>query len=262
MITLDIHNNESKKDRKVALFSSIGSILLFIIVTILIKFTISEPLPVDLPPLKSDEVIEEFIVERTKVEITDKGGSAGMEGGSASNHTIDNPKPQTEEILTQTNNPDNQVFSGKSENNNTENNNTNKSTSTAKSPNPFGSGGSGGEKGAGRGGKGPFGDDTGSGGHGNGGEGTGTGQTRREPRQRLSDPSPVESNYSGIVVLMVTINAEGSVVKATNVSSESTITDIRIVNQYINNVRSSVRFNKMPGTKPQVQKLTISVKAS
>ena len=261
MITLEIQNNESKKDRKVALFSSVGTIVLFIVVTILIKFTISPPLPIDLPPLKSDEVIEEFIVERTNVEVTDKGGSAGMEGGTASNHKLDNPQEQTEEILTQTSNPDNQVFSGKSENHNTNNNNTNTSTSTAKSPNPFGSGGSGGEKGAGRGGKGPFGDDTGSG-HGSGGEGSGTGQTKRDPRQRLSDPNPVESNYSGIVVLTVTINADGSVVKATNVSSESTITDIRIVNQYINNVRSSVRFNKMPGTKPQVQKLTISVKAS
>ena len=59
MITLNIQNNESKKDRKVALFSSIGSITLFIVVTILIKFTISPPLPVDLPPLRSDEVIEE-----------------------------------------------------------------------------------------------------------------------------------------------------------------------------------------------------------
>ncbi len=261
MITLDIHNNESKKDRKVALFSSVGSILLFIIVTILIKFTISPPLPIDLPPLKSDEVIEEFIVERTNVEVTDEGGSAGMEGGTASNHKLDDPQEQTEEILTQTSNPDNQVFSGKSENHNTDNNNTNKSTSTAKSPNPFGSGGSGGEKGAGRGGDGPFGKDNGSG-TGEGGDGHGSGVTRRDPRQRLSDPAPVESNYSGIVVLMVTINAEGSVVKANNINGESTITDARIINQYISNVKSSVRFNKMPGTKPQNQKITISVKAS
>ena len=261
MITLDIHNNESKKDRKVALFSSVGSILLFIIITILIKFTISPPLPIDLPPLKSDEVIEEFIVERTNVEVNDEGGSAGMEGGTASNHKLADPQEQTEEILTQTSNPDNQVFSGKSENNNSDNNNTNTSTSTAKSPNPFGSGGSGGKNGAGRGGDGPFGKDTGSG-HGEGGDGHGSGTTRREPRQRLSDPAPVESNYSGIVVLMVTINAEGSVVKANNINGESTITDARIINQYISNVKSSVRFNKMPGTKPQNQKITISVKAS
>ncbi len=261
MITLEIQNNESKKDRKIALFSSVGTIVLFIVVTILIKFTISPPLPIDLPPLRSDEVIEEFIVERTNVEITDKGGSAGMEGGTASNHKLDDPQEQTEEILTQTSNPDNQVFSGKSENHNTDNNNTNKSTSTAKSPNPFGSGGSGGEKGAGRGGKGPFGDDTGSG-HGNGGEGNGNGVTRKEPRQRLSDPAPVESNYSGIVVLNVTINAEGNVIKAVNLSSESTITDVRIVNQYISNVKSSVKFNKKPGSTPQTQKITISVKAS
>lgn len=261
MITLEIHNNESKKDRKVALFSSVGSILLFIIITILIKFTISPPLPIDLPPLKSDEVIEEFIVERTNLEVTDEGGSAGMEGGSASNHKLDDPQEQTEEILTQTSNPDNQVFSGKSENHNTDNNNTNKSTSTAKSTNPFGSGGSGGEKGAGRGGDGPFGKDNGSG-TGEGGDGHGSGLTRRDPRQRLSDPAPVESNYSGIVVLMVTINAEGSVVKASNINGESTITDARIINQYISNVKSSVRFNKMPGTKPQNQKITISVKAS
>ena len=113
---------------------------------------------------------------------------------------------------------------------------------------------------SGRGSDSGFGDDEGY--SGSGGKGTGSGQTRREPRQRLSDPTPVESNYSGTVVLMLIINAEGTVVKAINLNGESTITDARIINQYISNVKSSVRYNKMPGTKPQVQKLTINVKAS
>ena len=94
------------------------------------------------------------------------------------------------------------------------------------------------------------------------GAGNGGNQRNREPRILLIEPSSVESNIAGIIVFMVTINAEGSVVKANNINSETTITDLRIINQYISNVKSSVRYNKMPGTRPQNQKLTINVKAN
>ena len=50
--------------------------------------------------------------------------------------------------------------------------------------------------------------------------------------------------------------------KTTFKNGETTITNNQIINQYISNVKSFDRFNKMPGTPPQNQKIRISVKVS
>jgi hypothetical protein len=60
----------------------------------------------------------------------------------------------------------------------------------------------------------------------------------------------------------VTINAEGNVIKAVNLNNETTITDQRIIQQVISNVKSQVKYNKKPGTTPQTQRLRIDVKAT
>lgn len=259
MASLLLNDHESKKDRKIALLSAIIFFIVFIFISIILKFTINPPLPVDLPPLKSDEVIEEFIVENVKIYKEDEG-SEGQSGGTSSDDKLDDPKPQTENILTQNIKSDNTAFSGKSDNTNTENNNTNTSTSTSPSPNPFGSGGSGGGNKGGRGGHG-FGNDDGEGvGSGNG-NGSG-GNKPREPRIRLNEIESVESNQSGAIYILVTINAEGNVIKAVNLNNETTITDQRIIQQVIANVKSQVKYNKKPGTTPQTQRLRIDVKAT
>ncbi len=43
---------------------------------------------------------------------------------------------------------------------------------------------------------------------------------------------------------MVTINAEGTLVKAINLNGKSNFIDARVINQYIANVKSSVRYKK------------------
>lgn len=257
MYTLEIQNTEAKKDRKIALFWSIGSVLLFILITIIMRFTIKPPLPVDLPPLKSDEVIEMFEVDRTNVEVTKEAGSEGQQGGDPSDAPLSEPQPQTEKVLAQNTPSETQVVSGNSNNHNSDNNITNTSTSTSPSRNPFGTGGSGGGNRGGRGGSG-FGNDTGTG-HGEGGSGSGSGRTERAKRTLVSYPDKVDSDQSGNVVLQVVINAEGDVVKASVVSGKTTITDQRVINQVISNVKKQAKFNKMPGTTPQSQILQLAV---
>lgn len=260
MHSLEIQHTEAKKDRKVALIYSLGSVVLFILITIFMRFTIKPPLPVDLPPLKSDEVIEMFEVDRTNVKITDEAGSEGQEGGDPSDAPLSDPQPQSEQILTQNSPSENQAFSGKSNNNNTENNPTNTTTSTSPSKNPWGSGGSGGGDKGGRGGKG-FGDDTGTG-TGEGGPGSGSGKTERAARTRLTSPEAVvDSDQSGVVYIQVTINAEGDVIKAISLSGETTITNQRVINQVLGNVKKQVKYNKVPNSTPQTQRLRIDVKA-
>jgi hypothetical protein len=259
MHAIEYQHTEAKKDRKIAIIWSLGSVLLFIILTLIMRFTIKPPLPVDLPPLKSDEVIEEFIVDRTNVKVTEEAGSEGQQGGEPSDAPLSDPEPQTERILTQNSPAETQAFSGNSNNSNTENNATNTTTSTSPSRNPFGTGGSGGGNGGGRGGSG-FGNDNGTG-HGDGGLGSGSGRTERPARTRLTSPETVDSDQSGVVYIQVTINAEGDVVKAMSISNRTTITDLRIVNQVLSNVKKQVKYNKVPGTPPQTQTLRIDVKA-
>ena len=260
MHSLEIQHTEAKKDRKVALIYSIGSVILFILITIFMRFSIKPPLPVDLPPLKSDEVIEMFEVDRTNVKITDEAGSEGQQGGDPSDAPLSDPQPQSEQILTQNTASETQAFSGNSNNNNTENNSTNTSTSTSPSKNPFGTGGSGGGNGGGRGGSG-FGKDNGTG-TGEGGAGSGSGKTERAARTRLTSADAIlDSDQSGVVYIQVTINAEGDVIKAISLNGETTITNQRIIKQVIDNVKKQVKYNKMPGTAPQSQRLRIDVKA-
>lgn len=97
--------------------------------------------------------------------------------------------------------------------------------------------------------------------HESSGSGVGSIQTTKEQRQCLNYPSPIESKSSGIIVLLVTISSDGNVVRAINMSEESTISDPGIINQYISNVISSVRYNKKPGTTLQNQILRIDVKS-
>lgn len=257
MYSIEIQNTEAKKDRKFALIYSIGSVLLFILITILLRFTVKPPLPVDIPPLKSDEVIEMFEVDPTNLKITQEAGSEGQAGGEPSDAPLSDPQPQTERVLTQNSTSETQAFSGNSNNHNTENNSTNTSTSTSPSKNPFGSGGSGGGD---KGGRGGFGDDKYTGtGTGEGGTGGGSGRTERAKRKLVSFPDKVDSDQSGNVVLQVVINAEGDVVKASIISNGTTITDQRVIQQVISNVKKQAKFNKMPGTTPQQQILPIAV---
>jgi hypothetical protein len=235
MLAIQTSDLEELKDRKVAIATSTLSILIFILITFFTTFFINPPLPADVPPLKSDEVIEEFMIDNVKLQ-QESGGSGG---GTPSNDKVDVPKPQSEKYLTQQTS-DTKLFSGQS-NNNTANNSNNTSSTTQKSDNPFGTGGDGGGQGSGSGGK--FGNDQGTGGAGPGGNGNGEG------RIRLNDPKvdQIKTNVNVIIYLKLTVNAEGNVVSAVS-TSKTTTTDQRIINQVIAAVKSQVKYNKDAGS--------------
>lgn len=249
MLALHYEEVQETNDRKVAIIASSVSLLLFIVIAIFTTFLVQPTVPEDIPPLKSDEVVEEFMIDNVKM----MEESGGQGGGTPSNDKVDVPKPQTEKYVTQ-HSSDTKVNSGQS-NNNTANNSNNTSSTTQHSNNPFGTGGDGGGTGSGSGGK--FGNDQGSGGPGPGGNGSGAG------RVRLNDPKVdhIETNVNATIYLKLTINEDGNVVSASS-TSKTTTTDQRIINQVISAVKSQVKYNKDEGAGLVSVYLTVKISAT
>ena len=247
MLSLEL---EDPKDRKVAIISSALSLAVMLSLSYFVTFFVYPPIPKDVPPLNSDEVIEEFMLDNVVVE----SGGGGSGSGTPTNDKIDEPKPQTEKIVTSTNS-NVKVNSGNS-NNQTDLNSNNTSSTTQQSNNPFGTGGDGGGNGSvsGTG----FGNDRGSSsGPVNGGNGNGEGRTRK------NDPSVdhIETDHNVTIYLKMTINSEGQVVSANNLASKTTTTDQRIINQVITAVKSQVKYSKDPGAGLVSVFLTVKVNA-
>jgi len=233
MMTIQI---EESKDRKVGVITSGSTMLIMIIALYFTTFFVSPPLPIDIPPLRSDEVIEEFQIDNVELE---SGGGSGS--GTPSNDRVDTPKEQSQHYVTQ-NSSNTHVFSGNS-NNNTGHNATNGSSTTTQSNNPFGTGGDGGGNGSGSGTG--FGNDAGNGGEGPGGNGNGNGTGRTRLNNLNTDH--IKSSENASIYLILTINAEGKVVSAKSISSKTTTTDTRLINQFISAVKDQIKYNKDPG---------------
>jgi len=139
----DYRESRSEVKRSIV-YTSISLLLLFILLMIT-HFNILPAIPEDVPPLKSDEVIELFEMEHVEL-ITETSGSRG--GGTPSDAPIDQPQEQTERIAT-SHSSDFTSTSGNSNNHNT-NNSSNPTSTTARGTNYFG-GGSGGGTGSGNG---------------------------------------------------------------------------------------------------------------
>lgn len=238
------------KDRKIAVLTSIGGILGFLLITFLIRFAINPPLPIDVPPLNSDEVIEMFEIDNVQIQAS-RGGTGG---GTPADAKVDKPQAQTEQILTKNSPNGTEHRSGKSDFH-SDNNSDNPTSTVKKSNDPFGTGGGDSGEGTGRGGK--FGSDEGTHGTGPGGNGNGDG------RVRLNEPNVdnIQSDVSCKVGLKLTINADGQVVSAVTVSKNTTTSDQRIVNQVKNAVINQVRYNKVKGAGLEAVYLTVKVDA-
>ena len=241
---------ENPKDRQFSVLVSLAILLVLLLLSLFITFYVNPPLPVDTPPLNSDEVIEEFMLDN--VEVQSNPGGAG--GGTPTPDKIDAPKPQSEKFVTQSVS-DTKLFSGKSNNQNADNS-LNTSSSTQRSTNPFGDGGDGGGKGGGSGSG--FGSDSGTG-NGQGGSGSGDGTGRK----RLNNPSVdhIETDVDVTINLKLTVNANGEVISANNLASKTTTTDQRIINQVISAVKNQVRYNKDPDAGLVSVFLTVRVNA-
>ena len=118
---------ESRSEVKRSLvYTSITLTLLFLLL-IFTHFNILPAIPEDVPPLKSDEVIELF--EMDVALIPEESGSRG--GGTSSQGPIDQPQDQTERVAT-SHSSDFSSTNGRSNNHNT--NNSNNPTSSTLTP--------------------------------------------------------------------------------------------------------------------------------
>jgi hypothetical protein len=121
-------------DKRKGIISGVIAVLLLILYVLLTSFEIADPPPQDVVVLADIQFPEELVLEDLVVE----GGSGG---GKASDDPIDNPKPQTQEVLT--GNSENTVTNtGQSSHTNSPNS-SETNTTTTQSPNHFSSGGNG-----------------------------------------------------------------------------------------------------------------------
>jgi hypothetical protein len=246
-----------KKDQTKGIIVAVLIIAAIIIYLKFVFYLMADPPPKDYPVVTELNLPEELQLEKLVIE----GGSSGGGSGTPSDDKV-TPKPeeQTEKIITREE-ATSTVDTGESNKTNATES-KNEASTTVKSKNPFGSGGDGDLDGIGSGEV--FGIDNGDervkgdfSGNGNR-NGIGNGKAR-EKRKREHDPDPFYAEKQATIYLQVTINAEGDVIKAINLNSKTTTTDQRLINQVVLNVKSKVKYNKMPGTTPQIQNLQIEV---
>ncbi len=252
MEIFQITHKDEIKDQQIALVASFLSITLLLVVSYFITFSIYAPVPKDIPPFKSDEVIQALSIPEKYLELKTDGGLSG--GGTATNDKLDTPKEQVQQLITGNNNINVKVNSGNS--NKTNGNNTQNGPSTSHvGNNPFGSGGNGGGNGSGNG---PFGGN--GGGEGNG-EGNGVGDGKN--RVRLNDPKLPEYaiDFDSKINLKLTINANGDVVNASYIRSIGTTIDLKIINEVIREVIKQVHYKKDKDAGLAFTYLTVSLHA-
>lgn len=230
MATLPIVNSI---DRRNGIIAALLSMLLLLLYLWFTTFEMADPPPKDVVVVATAEFPEEIILKELKVE----GGSGA---GKPNDAPIDEPKPQTEQILTKPTNENTQVNTGQSNTTNSPNS-QNTNTTTNQSNDPFASGGDGNGSDGGSGDT--FGGDSGTGTNGNGGGGSGAGRIRK------NDPvmNDLRSNVDVTIHLKLTIDAEGNVIDATNIKAKTTTTNQILINKVINEVKRQVKYNKEPG---------------
>lgn len=234
------------RDKRWGIIVSVIFMLLLGIYMYFFYFPIPDPRP-QMIPLEADALIDDMVLEELLVE---QGGAAG--GGTPSDSPIAPPTPQTTNVITQEDSPVT-VPKGNANQTNTTKPTNNTSSTTQTSPNPFG-GGSGGGTGGGNGDT--FGTDSGKEGSGGDGVGTGSGQGRIRKNEISTDEIYTSSTVT--VKLILTINAEGQVVAAQCLTSGTTTTDQRIINQVMQAAKSQLEYNKEPGA--GLQKVYYTVK--
>ena len=236
-----------KKDIKIGLVSAVLGLVLILLLLLFLSFEVAYPKPIP-PKVEAFTELEELDLENLKV---DAGG--GSEG-SASKDPVTDPKPETEEIITNNKSTTSKTNTGKGKKTDAANS-QNDPSNAKQNDNPFGGKGTGDD---GKG-SGAFGKDEGSGsGAGPGGLGDGTG------RQRLTDPDvdDIISDVNHVIYLRVIINSEGRVLSANNLSAKTTTTDARIINKVRSAVISDVRFSKKPGSGQEQVVITININAN
>ena len=244
----------AREDSKKSLIYTSVWLLSMLLLAFIIKFDARPDQLVDTPPLRSDEVIEEFQIDNVELKEV-AGGSRG--GGNPGSGRIAPPADQTERVATASQS-DFSHNSGNSNNHNSQNG-TNATSTTSQRTNLFtGSGGSGNGNGSGNG---PFGGN--GNGNGEGDDGIGSGRGSGKGRIRLNNVSipSYESDFDCRIGFNVQVNAEGQVVGVRSIKSLTTCVDDRIINDIKERIKREVRYNKEAGAGVVEMKYTIDLKA-
>lgn len=236
-------------DRRKGIIAAVVAMLLLLIAMFLIKFEIADPPPQDIVVTASTIIPKELKLDNLKVE---GGGSKG----AASDNPIDDPKPQTEKVITKKENPDTKEVTGESSNTNSPTS-SNEASTTQQSNNPFGGGSS--DSGNGSGNNGPFGTSTGPGS--GTGEGNGGGGNVKRTLVKIPSVDDLRSNVDVTITLKVTIDPEGNVLYAQNVKGSTTTTNQILINKVINRVKSGAKYNKAPGSGLMTVSLPVTIRA-
>ena len=234
-----------KFDERKGIVSAILMIFGILVLLFVLKYEIADPAPV---PFKLATQIDISMIELKNLKI-EGGGS-----GTPSDAKVDpRPTPKTEQQLTQKNSKTS-TNSGKANVTNAPNS-QNEATSPVKSDNPFGGNGTGTDEKGGRGNKGLGPDE---------GVKSGGGGEDRSPRRRLNDPNAddIVSDVNCIIRVKVSINANGDVVRADNISSITTTNDQRIINRVLELVKSQTKYNKKPNAPIEQAYITVTLRAS
>lgn len=243
MATIPIVNTIDK--RKGIIASSL-LMLLLLIYLLLTTFEIANPPPKDVivslaEPMDVTEILKPTIM-----------GGAGS--GTPSDDPVTDPKPQTEQIITSTNNPDHVVNTGQGNTTNTPNS-QNDPSNTQQSDNPFGDGGNGGGQGGGDGDV--FGGSSGEGTNGTAGTGSGKG------RIRLNNISLADFHYNTDekIVLQLVIDSKGNVVQVINIKGKTSTTDQILINKIKVAVKKQIKYNKEAGAPLAKVYYTVNINA-
>ena len=238
MTTIRWQNTDENKERKIAILASAMFISFLLISSYFITLFIHIPLPVDLPPLRSDEVIEEFKIDKEDIEIAQTGGSSG--GGTENNAPV-NPVKQDNPNTVKGND-----FNGPANNGNNS------------SQNPFGTGGTGGGTGTGNGALGGPGSGEGEGGN---GTGTGTGDGKNRIRKNNPKLDQFRTDVDITINLKLLINSSGKVLRGENIASKTTTTDNRIINGVISEVMKQVKYDEKKDARDEYVYFTYLIRA-
>lgn len=238
-------------DKRKGIVVAVIAMLLLVIMMFIMKFQVADPPPQDvIVEVAEFQIPPELKIDNLKVE---SGGSKG----AASENPIDEPKPQTEKVITKKENPDTKEVTGESNTTNAPQSNNPPST-THNAPNPFGGSGAS-DSGQGSGDNGPFGSSTGTGT--GDGDGSGKGGNVKRVLVKIPNVDDLRSNVDITITLKVTIDPEGNVLYAQNVKGSTTTTNQILINKVINRVKSGAKYNKAPGSGLMTVSLPIKIKA-
>jgi len=232
-------------DKRIGIISALALLLITFVVLLLLTYDIPNPLPkVRIVPAVVE--IDEIVLKKLVIE-----GGAG--GGTPSDAENPDPKPQTQQSITQTSKPSQTSTVTGGQSNTSTTTNSQNDPSGGPSANPFGGGGSGGGSGGGNGTG--VGTTDGSNGTGTAGIGFGSGRTR------INNVSvhDISIETSAKIFYKLTVDSNGNVVAFSHYASKTTTTDQTLINRIGFEIKKQVKYSKSNNAPLVYQDYTISV---